>query len=193
MSEFDVGDKVRIVANHHGHGYKVGAIVTIAEVDEKDSLLPYRMEEPVEEDAHWLSDTEIESRELKFKVGDKVRVIEAPGRNEHDFPLGTVGEVMHSWSDGDVLIQSGSHRQALHFSEVEHFIDVKDGNAQVVEASVEDDDDGLDAEELLEMVVDMLRDYTRGNTEAEEALGGIISTLGYKDTGTDLVEVEWQE
>ncbi len=123
----------------------------------------------------------------KFKAGDKVRVLgyteagwEAAAKGRALLALGSI----HT-TDGGTLVEG----YATWGGEGNYHV------FELVEPEVsEEEDEGLDAEDLLEMVVEELRIKAREFTTRP---GGVVdrvaSVLGYRVQGNTLVEVEWTD
>jgi len=89
-SKFKVGDKVRIVACTHNHGFKIGTVVTIKSYGSDFYS--------VEEDRWVVTPEEIELveratpvsnvQESKFKIGDKVKIV--ANNCSHYFQIGSI-------------------------------------------------------------------------------------------------------
>ena len=79
---FKVGDKVRVIACFYGHEFEIGEVVTIESIDGRSYYCKNY------EDTWCLGEDEFELIEIKFNIGDKVRVVEC--LYGHRFEIGEV-------------------------------------------------------------------------------------------------------
>ena len=119
---YRVGDRVKIVDNLHEHEFRIGEVVTIQTIEDED----YKASNG--EDYWWVQDEELEAvpdnkpevvtKNVRYRVGDRVRVVK--NLSGHEFETGNIVTVESLDSDGDIYSASnGTDYWFIDDSEVE--------------------------------------------------------------------------